>query len=246
MSATGTPRGPDAVRPVWGLLLVAVLLGAVILAAGVAVAAAVGVLGWVGIPQDGPLGLAVVSVAQFTGFGVVAWWFLRIPTVGGVLYRIRPTRADLRWIAVGIAVLLGFFAVANWLLGVLAIESAESVLATQGAEQPIYYLYLIPVTILLVGPIEELVFRGIIQGLLRESLGTAPAIVAASLIFAGVHVGAYAGGGLGATLMFIAGLGAVLGVLYERSRSVAAVAVVHGLFNALQFAGLYLTSSGAL
>lgn len=246
MTASEARGGETGVTPIGGLLLVAVLLGAVILAAGVAVGVAIGLLGRVGIASDGPLGLALVSVAQFTGFGVVAWGFLRIGTVRGVLHRVRPARADLRWIAVGLAVLLGFFGVANWLLGVLSIESAESVLATQGAQQPVYYLYLIPVTIVLVGPVEELVFRGLIQGVLRESIGTTPAIVAASLIFAGVHVGAYSGGGLGATLVFIAGLGGVLGILYERSRSITAVAVVHGLFNAVQFAGLYLTTAGVI
>jgi CAAX amino terminal protease family. len=241
-----TATADSGVTPMWGLLLVAVLLGAVILAAGVAVALAIWLLGVAGIAADGPLGLALVSVAQFTGFGVVAWWFLRIKAVEGVLHRLWPTWADLRWVGVGIAVLLGFFLAANWLLQLLSIEGAESVLATQGAQQPVYYLYLIPVTIILVGPIEELVFRGIIQGLLRESLGTVPAIAAASVIFAGVHVGAYTGGGLGATLVFIAGLGAVLGVLYEWSQSLAVVAVVHGLFNAVQFAGLYLVSTGVL
>ena len=246
MTASESRGGEPPVTPITGLLLVAVLLGAVILAAGVAVGVAIGLLGRVGIATDGPLGLALVSVAQFTGFGVVAWGFLQIGTVRHVLHRLRPSRADLRWIVIGMTVLLGFFGVANWLLGVLSVDSAESVLATQGAQQPVYYLYLIPVTILLVGPIEEVVFRGIVQGLLRESFGTTPAVVVASVIFAGVHVGAYSGGGLGATLVFIAGLGAVLGILYERSRSVVAVAVIHGLFNALQFAGLYLTTTGII
>jgi hypothetical protein len=63
-------------------------------------------------------------------------------------------------------------------------------------------------------------------------------------VFAAVHVSSYSGEGLLATLAVVLLLGGALGVLYEKSGNLVVPAVVHGLFNAVQFAAAYATATG--
>jgi len=63
-------------------------------------------------------------------------------------------------------------------------------------------------------------------------------------VFAAVHVTSYSGQGLLATLATVLVLGGVLGVIYEKSRNLVVPAIVHGLFNTVQFVAVYATSTG--
>jgi hypothetical protein len=105
---------------------------------------------------------------------------------------------------------------------------------------------MIPVAILLVGPFEELVFRGGVQGILRRTWGPGVAIVVASVLFGLVHWIALTGAG-GSRVPYVtvaATLGLVLGYLYERSRNLVVPAVVHGLYNTVLFGAQYLSATG--
>ena len=102
-----------------------------------------------------------------------------------------------------------------------------------------YYGAMIVVSILLVGPAEELLLRGVVQGGLRRSFDAAPAILIAAVMFGALH-GSVEGtvpeqvAYMGVTIV----LGAVLGVLYERTENVLVPGLAHGLYNAIIFAGL--------
>ncbi|MFC7007671.1 CPBP family intramembrane glutamic endopeptidase [Halalkalicoccus salilacus] len=98
---------------------------------------------------------------------------------------------------------------------------------------------MVPLSILLVGPGEELLFRGIIQQLLRIRFGVPVGITIASVIFAVAHVGSLTGEGLVATLATYVVLSLILGVSYEYSENLVVPATIHGLFNAIQFLALY-------
>nr|WP_303647111.1 CPBP family intramembrane glutamic endopeptidase [Haloarchaeobius salinus] len=94
--------------------------------------------------------------------------------------------------------------------------------------------------LLLIGPAEELLFRGVIQGRLRESFGPALAIGITSLGFALSHVPSYwIGGsdlltsGVFFALLGIAAGGIILGGIYERTKNLIVVALIHGLINAI-------------
>ena len=132
------------------------------------------------------------------------------------------------------------------LLTVFGIESADHSLQALGAETPELLLILVPFSLLLVGPGEELLFRGVIQQLLRNRFGVTVGIALASIIFAVAHVGALTDEGLLATLLTYVALSIVLGVSYEYSENLVVPAVIHGLFNAIQFLILYwaITSGG--
>jgi CAAX amino terminal protease family. len=227
-----------------------VIIALIFVAAAVAVSVGGAAVSVIGIGRDTALGLALMSAFQFIGFGIVGIGYAYLTDQ---LHRIgltRPTSRDLVWIIGGLLALIGLFAGINALFGLLGIESADSAIIDQGQDNPVYFLYLIPVTIFLVGPAEELIFRGLIQTQFRDAYGSTFAVVAASTVFAAVHFSSYSGGDISAllaTLMTILVLGATLGVLYERTQTLLVPAVVHGLFNTIQFAMAYISiASGSI
>ncbi|WP_390204588.1 CPBP family intramembrane glutamic endopeptidase [Halocatena marina] len=109
------------------------------------------------------------------------------------------------------------------------------------SETPEALLVMIPVTILLIGPGEELLFRGIIQGSLRERFGPIVAIVLASVIFAAAHVTSLTGG-LESRIITVALLivpALVFAIAYERTGNLVVPALIHGLYNATLFSLQY-------
>jgi membrane protease YdiL (CAAX protease family) len=237
-------RDPRAhVRAIGGAFLVVAL---VVLLALLSVSLGLPLIDAAGIARDSALGLALRSAFQFVGFGVAGVGYLLVTDRTDLVSVRVPTHTDLKWLAGGIAVLLALYVVATVTFDALGIGGADSAIVAQGSDQPIYFLYLIPVTILLVGPTEELIFRGILQGLFREPYGSAGAVAAASVVFAAVHLSSYSGDGLLATLSVVLLLGGALGVIYEKSDNLVVPAVVHGLFNTVQFLGAYATTTGLL
>ena len=112
--------------------------------------------------------------------------------------------------------------------------------ATVAAGDPVaYYAAMVVVSILLVGPAEELLLRGVVQGGLRRSFDAAPAILIAAVMFGALH-GSVEGtvpeqiAYMGVTIV----LGGVLGVLYERTENVVVPGLAHGLYNAIIFTRL--------
>jgi hypothetical protein len=146
----------------------------------------------------------------------------------------------------GLAVLFGTLYALSIVVSLLGASTAESSIVSTGRENPVYLLYLVPVTILLVGPTEELIFRGIVQGTIRRAYGPVVGVVGASLVFASIHLPSLLGDGQFATLAIIFTLGALLGTLYELTDNIVVPIVVHGLFNAVQFVGQYASQTGML
>ena len=221
-----------------------VVVALVVLLASVTVSLGYPLLDAAGVDRESALGLALRSAFQFVGFGIAGAGFLLVTDQSDLVPVRRPTRQDLTWLVGGFFGLLGLFVAVSGLLSVLGIQGADSAIVAQGSDQPIYFLYLIPVTILLVGPTEELIFRGVVQGLFRRAYGSGFAIAAASAVFAAVHVTSYSGDGLLATLATVLVLGGVLGVVYEKSENLVVPAVIHGLFNTVQFVAVYATTTG--
>ena len=229
------------IRAVGSAFVVVVL---VVLLASIAVALGRPLLDTAGIARGSALRLALRSAFQFVGFGVAGVGYLLVTDRADIVPVRWPTRPDLKWLAGGFVGLLGLYVVATAVFGALGVSGADSAIVEQGADQPVYFLYLVPVTILLVGPTEELIFRGIVQGLFREAYGASVAVAAASAVFAAVHVSSYSGEGLLATLVVVLLLGGVLGMVYERCGNLVVPAAIHGLFNTVQFAVAYATATG--
>lgn len=90
------------------------------------------------------------------------------------------------------------------------------------------------VMVFFIGLGEELVFRYVLQSRLEGVLGVLGAIVLASLTFAAMHSGyesiIY--------IVYVFLVGALLGSLYHKTRSLALVALVHGTLNFFLFSFL--------
>ncbi len=158
-----------------------------------------------------------------------------------------PTRRDLAWMVGGIVALFGAVVGISALFEVTGVTIADHGTAQEAAENPELMLLLIPAAILIIGPFEELLYRNIIQKALYEQFSRYGAVVVASVIFAGAHVFAYAtatAGAIIASLTVVFGLSIVLGVIYERTDNLVVPAIVHGVYDAILFANLYLTYAG--
>lgn len=104
----------------------------------------------------------------------------------------------------------------------------------EGLLQRIAYVDLAVVTIVMVGIValvEEVLFRGLLQESLQDHLGTLPGIVVSSAVFAMT----YSVYQIPALIGFGFGFGVVLGVLYYKTRSVAAIVLTHGSVQTLLY-----------
>ncbi|MFA6209245.1 MAG: CPBP family intramembrane glutamic endopeptidase [Candidatus Obscuribacterales bacterium] len=79
--------------------------------------------------------------------------------------------------------------------------------------------------ILILAPFcEELLFRGLLYGWLRNRFGVTVGIIASALIFAGYHFDL-------AGFWQYFGIGVILAAFYERSRSLLVTTAIHGMWN---------------
>ena len=197
-----------------------------------------------GVPlRDRPVLLIVLNVVmlQGLGFGSVALGYLYLREEGIDLLMLDwPGVRDFVWFGIGVVGLFAVLIKINLIYLGLGIDSARHGLVDLGAQTPELLLVLIPLSLLLIGPGEELLFRGVIQQLLRDRFGVAAGITLASLIFAFAHVTALRGEGMLATLAIYIALSLVLGAVYEYSENLVVPALIHGTFNAVQFLLLYV------
>ena len=187
--------------------------------------------------------LALAAVLSQVGFAVTAVAFVALTGRGLDYLRARvPTGRDLLWVGGAYVVALAA-AVSGAILATLAsAPTASNQTAEMGAEAPTALLLLIPISFLFIGPGEELLFRGTVQSRLREAFGPWVAVLAASVLFAALHVVALTGGLSGRLvsigLLFLPSL--VLGVAYERTENLVVTALVHGAYDATLFGMLYV------
>lgn len=129
----------------------------------------------------------------------------------------------------------------------VGVEPSQHALGGLTGIEPSFYLYLVPLMILVVGPFEELLYRGVVQSRLRESFGPVGAIALASLIFAAIHIPAHGFGDAGVastaaslTALFVGSL--VFGGIYEWTENLTVVALIHGLYNGILLTLLYIVT----
>ncbi|MCL9813030.1 CPBP family intramembrane glutamic endopeptidase [Natranaeroarchaeum aerophilus] len=162
------------------------------------------------------------------------------------------TSIDLRWLDTrdllyclgGFIGLLLVLLLSAELLAGLGVPSSPSGV-TEGAPEPRPELFLavLLISALLVGPVEELLFRSVIQRSLYSSFTRASSVVLSSILYAAIYLPAYATAPFsvalaGLSLAFTLSL--VLAVTYARTDNVLVPALIHGAFNAFQYAVLYV------
>lgn len=224
----------------------AVVAGAFILA-GVFGQLGAGLLGFESVTaaQASASGNAAVNAIAFVGFMLSAVAYLQVRNDRSLVYLRRPRLSDAGWVLVAIvgilvgSVVMGYVvealsAIADALFGV-SVETGQNSIISQGRENPRLFLYMVPVSLLFVGPAEELVFRGVVQGLLRRAFGVVPGIAAASALFGVGHYLAVSSGSAWTYILIAGALGLVLGAVYEYTESLLVPALAHGTWNASLF-----------
>ncbi|EMA10098.1 hypothetical protein SAMN05443574_11043 [Haloarcula vallismortis] len=215
------------------------------------------------ITQVQTLVLGLITV-QGIGCPVIAYTYIKLrPVIRAKLREVFSYSADSGEFAIGISVpslreagivVLGYAsamgglvvvaAIITTLVSLFGIETATNQAAEIGMENPDVLLLLIPASFLLIGPGEELLFRGVVQGRIRDYFGPISGVTIASVMFAGIHYPALSGGSVTGKLVAVSALlipSLILGATYEYTDNIVVPSLIHGAYNATLFTGLYVT-----
>jgi membrane protease YdiL (CAAX protease family) len=202
------------------------------------------VLGLVFVQGVGCAGVALAYVGVRPKIAPTVQRFLGV--VGGSReFRIPasvPDLRDLTTVGVGYALALFGALAGSVLVSQLSVETGTNQAAEIGMESPETLLLLIPASILIIGPGEELLFRGVVQGRLREVFRPVLGVFVPSVVFAGLHWFALSGGSPSGNLVVLGVLvvpAMVFGAAYEYTSNIVVPSLIHGLYNATLFSALY-------
>lgn len=233
--------------------LSAVVTSILLAAAGFGVALFVALLG---ISVLGGLGISVqdrtmvlvpaLTIFQSVGFVLVVAGYVELTDSHDLIEVRVPTLRGFAAAGAAVVALLATLAVVGFLFSELGVSTAPNQIENIGRENPNVMLPMILLAFLAIGPGEEILFRGAIQGVFRRAYAPVPAIVLASAIFAVAHVLALQGDPFakGATILAIFLLSLVLGAVYEYTDNIVVPSLVHGAYNAVIFAAIYATATG--
>ena len=182
-----------------------------------------------------------LTVAGQLGFVLVAYGYARYADL-----RVRvvvPDRRDVAYVLGGTLVAFVLAIVLSAILALLGLLPG-SVIAEAGMADPTLFIGLAVLSVVLIAPAEEFLFRGVIQTRFRRTFGPAGAIAGASLLFGSLHLANYTGSAVPivAGALLIAVVGAVFGVLYERTSNLVVPILAHGAYNVVLFVLAFLGS----
>jgi len=194
----------------------------------------------------------VVSLLFLTGVGFMGTAVAYLRYRGISLRAIGLEIPSIKEFGLVIGALVASFAylmVLGAILQSTGTESGSNQVANMAMENPEIVLYLLPGAYLLIGPGEELLFRGVVQNRIREAFGPISGVFLASVIFAGIHVTSVVGSSASAVLVTLVGLvpiSLLLGGLYEYTRNLTVPILVHGTYDAIIFLALYAVATGTV
>ncbi|MFC7130828.1 CPBP family intramembrane glutamic endopeptidase [Haloferax chudinovii] len=192
-----------------------------------------------------PLALIVISLVLLQGiaFGGVALVYSRYRGLGTSYFGVAvPSLRDVVAVVLGYVTALAAAFVGAFLVSTFGVQAGSNQVTEIAAQDPEVLLLLVPASFLLIGPGEELLFRGVVQNRIRESFGPVAGIALASAIFAAIHYVALTGGAGGRLvtigILFLPSV--VFGSAYELTDNIAVPALIHGAYNATLFSLAYL------
>ncbi|WP_224269938.1 CPBP family intramembrane glutamic endopeptidase [Haloprofundus salinisoli] len=202
---------------------------------------------------------AVIVPLLFLGLGVTSAAVLVLGTIPqqlafagiGALYARRrlaslpirrPDSEELRFVVGATIAAVALASGLSYALTLTDLEPVESVIGEVAQLEPLVLLALAALSIVLVAPAEELLFRGAIQGRLRTAYGPVAGVGLASAIFASIHVFNYVGSPVAVVaatgVIFVTG--SILGIAYERTGNLAVPILIHAAYNTTLFAIAYV------
>lgn len=180
------------------------------------------------------------TVVQFAGFFTAALGYLAITDQWGLLRYSRPTLREGGVVAVAAVGLLALQYGSLFALQQAGLSTGQNQAVVPAGDPVTYYLAMVVVSFVVVGPVEEVLFRGVVQGGLRRTFAAVPSILVAGGLFGAIHLVGVQGTGAErwAYVAIAAGLGCVLGYLYERTENLVVPGLAHGAYNAAIYAML--------
>ncbi|KZN26073.1 hypothetical protein A4G99_23100 [Haladaptatus sp. R4] len=199
--------------------------------------------------QNSPGILLLVSSVMLQGvtFGGIALVYLNYRDLGLDFIHVHvPSLRDIGVAIGGFVLLFGALNVISSVIQSLGLHSAENSVVDIASGNPAVFLLLIPLSFLLIGPGEELLYRGLIQGVLRESFSPVPAVILSSVLFASIHFFSLQGSGKFVYLATVFFLALILGSVYEYTNNLAVPILIHGAYDATLFGLQYLMATGQI
>ena len=181
---------------------------------------------------------AVADVGVQLGFAVVVAGYLFVADDRSRYLKFRrPTVEDIAWIvalpAIRVALSVGLTTVLP-VLGIAVPTHSHGGVGTAEllVQRPMLWAVAIPALYLFAAPIEEALYRGIVQGRLRPHLGTAGVVLVSGVAFGSMHALTYlfASSPLVYRVVSIAAFGCVWAFVYERTENLIVIAVSHAMF----------------
>lgn len=196
-----------------------------------------------GVEFTGTFGGVYSSIVQFGSLVVIAIFVAYLTDIHEYLHKPSIDISTVKSIVLLTLIMILIQLVGGLLIEILGVDFAQNSVIEQGEGNAVFYLYMIPVMILFVGPVEEIIFRGILQGSFRENINTPVAIFVSGTLFGLAHVSAVGGFSISAIPYVIMSgmLGVVLGLFYERTENLLVPAVSHGLYNSILLAATYMS-----
>ncbi|MFC3477451.1 CPBP family intramembrane glutamic endopeptidase [Halobacterium litoreum] len=198
------------------------------------------------LPEDPLVTVPVNTAVASAGYGIAGVAFVQ--WFDGGIDVSKPGRRDVAVAGVGVVAIFALHLAMNAVVTVFSLPQSTHGLVETAKAHPGILPPLAVVSLLFIGPGEELLARNGVQKYLYGSYSRYAAVAAASLVFTGSHVLAYTATGVppGAVLVtlsrvFVVSL--VLGVTYERTDDLFAPVVVHGVYDAVQFMLAYAAFS---
>jgi hypothetical protein len=152
-----------------------------------------------------------------------------------------PDRRDWTLVIAGTVAAVAVNRVAFALGALVGIDPVATVSTPEGLTAA-GLLVVSPVFLLVVGPAEEYLFRGVLQGYLGQSFSAAGAIGWAAALFTLVHIPNLLAAPEAAPVSLPVWLllGLLLGWLFERTGTVTVPALVHGAYDVVVFTLLFV------
>lgn len=197
------------------------------------------------------------AVGQYFGFFGLALGYLRytreftwtdVREYLGVRF---PSLKDLGMVIVGYVGIIGLVIVVSIIITFLQLESAQNESAEQltqsAGTDPILIAGVFALMFFVIGPCEEILYRGVIQNRIRERFAAVPGIIAASIIFGSVHVialGSTDPVAILTTISVLAVTSLVLGAVYEYTGNLVVPWLLHSLHNSILISVAFFGPSG--
>jgi len=196
------------------------------------------------VPSTPVVRVSVSTAVASVVYAVVGVVFIR--SINSSIDVSTLTQHDLVVTVAGILTIFTLHAVMAVTVSVFSLPQTPHSLIEAAKTTPEILLPLIVLSFVVVAPGEELLARNALQKYLYGAYSRRSAVITASFVFAASHILAYGGTGTtpGAILVTLArvfGVAVVLGATYEQTDDLFAPVVVHGTYNAVQFAIAYLT-----